>query len=139
MNILYNWIFDVTIGYNNILLPEPIIVNRGNFILLTQTTGYIALCTAGNSTYSDLAWKNTVWNPLVANLNWRFYLTPTTNFSIYQNSFNIFRTYSSIGLYNLSITFLSSNQTFLQIVNVTECKFNFVNQIYTILVFIRGK
>ena len=28
----------------------------------------------------------------------------------------------------------SSNQTFLQIVNVTECKFNFVNQIYPNLV-----
>ena len=136
MNILYNWIFDVTIGYNNILLPEPIIVNRGNFILLTQTTGYIALCTAGNSTYSDLAWKNTVWNPLVATSNWRFYLTPTTNFSVYQNSFNILKSYSSvyqnsfniyhsynwIGLYNLSITFVSSNKTFNQIVNITDCK-----------------
>jgi hypothetical protein len=129
----------VTAGYNNILLSSPVSVFRGNFIILTQNSGYIALYTAGNATYSDMAWNTSIWTNLVATSNWRFYLTPTTNFSVYQNSFNIIQSYvsvyqnrfnlihyyNSIGIYNLSIKFLSGNQTFFQIVNVTDCKFFF--------------
>ena len=122
MNILYSWNFQVTLGNNNITLPAPVMVYRGNFIVLTQTTGYVALYTAGNASYSDMAWYSSVWNKLVATSNWRFYLSPLTNFSVYQNSFSLFHSYKWIGLYNLSITFLSANETFLQVVNITDCK-----------------
>ena len=122
MTILYSWNFQVSVGYNNILLSAPVTVNRGNFILLTQNSGYIALSTAGNASYSDMVWKSSIWNPLVSTSNWRFYLTPITNFSVYQNKFNILHTYNYIGLYNLSIKFLSANETFIQTVNVTDCK-----------------
>ena len=110
-------------GYNNLYIQSsPIIVNRGNFVMLTQTSAYVALNTAGNATYSDMAWQSSVWNKLFATSNWRFYLTPITNFSSYTNNFNLVHTYTNVGLYSISLTFLSYNQTFTQTVNITDCK-----------------
>ena len=124
---VYNWNFQITTGNNYLYLPQPVSVNKGNFILLTQTTGRVAIDISGNSTYSDLAWKSPIWSKLSPNSNWRFYLIPLTNFSSYQTNFNIIHAYKSIGLYNLSITFSSSNQTYQQTVNVTDCKlFNYL-------------
>jgi hypothetical protein len=90
---------------------------------LTQNTAKIAIDTTGNASYSDLVWNTTTqWTKLAEFSNMRFYLTPLTNFSSYQTLFNIMHTYKNIGLYNLAITFASSNETFNQIVNITDCK-----------------
>lgn len=89
---------------------------------MTQTTGKVAIDTNGNATYSDLAWYSPLWRKLNPNTNWRFYLTPLTNFSSYQAVINLVHTYKSIGIYNLLITFNSSNETYQQTVNVTDCK-----------------
>jgi len=139
MDILYSWNFNVTAGYNNILLSSPVSVFRGNFIILTQNSGYIALYTAGNATYSDMAWNTSIWTNLVATSNWRFYLTPTTNFSVYQNSFNLYHSYNWVGLFNLSMIFLSSNISFIRIVNVTDCKLYLIWLIHKIFFFILKK
>ena len=126
-DVVYNWNFQITTGNNYLYLPQPVSVNKGNFILLTQITGRVAIDISGNSTYSDLAWKSPIWSKLSPNSNWRFYLIPLINFSSYQTNFNIIHAYKSIGLYNLSITFSSSNQTYQQTVNVTDCKlFNYL-------------
>ena len=126
-DVVYNWNFQITTGNNYLYLPQPVSVNKGNFILLTQTTGRVAIDISGNATYSDLAWKSPIWSKLSPNSNWRFYLIPLINFSSYQTNFNIIHAYKSIGLYNLSITFSSSNQTYQQTVNVTDCKlFNYL-------------
>jgi hypothetical protein len=123
MNIIYSWNFQLSLGYNNIILPQPVTVYRGNFIVLTQNTAKIAIDTTGNASYSDLVWNTTTqWTKLAEFSNMRFYLTPLTNFSSYQTLFNIMHTYKNIGLYNLAITFASSNETFNQIVNITDCK-----------------
>ena len=123
MNIIYSWDFQLSLGYNNIILPQPVTVYRGNFIALTQNTAKITIDTTGTANYSDLVWfTNTKWTKLTPFSNWRFFLTPLTNFSCYQTIFNILHTYNSIGLYNLAITFSSSNETFNQIVNITDCK-----------------
>ena len=123
MNIVYNWDIEIILGYNNILLPQPVNVTKGNFLMLTQTTGKVAIDTTGNATYSDLAFKSSVWSKLSSIQNWRFYLTALNNFSSYQTYFSLTHTYKSIGIYNVTLTFSSSNETFTQSVNITDCKY----------------
>ena len=123
MNIIYEWDYDISLGYNKLILPQPLVVYRGNYIYLTQTTGKIAIDQTGNSTYSDLVWNSTTkWTKLSEFSNWRFYLNALTNFSSYESKLNVIHSYSNIGVYTLNITFPSSNKTFTQIVNVTDCK-----------------
>jgi len=122
MNIIYTWSFTITTGINFIYLPFPVTVYRGNFLIMTQNTGRVAIDITGNATYNDLAWRSSVWNRLSSNSNWRFYLTPLTNFTSYITTFNLMHAYKNIGLYNLTLTFASSNETFTQTVNVTDCK-----------------
>ncbi len=130
-NVTYNvtstWNFQVTVGFNNLLLSEAVNVNRGNFLLLTQSTGKIALDTTGTALYSDLYWSSaTQWTQLDEFSNWRFYLTSLTNFSSLINTLSLSHTYKYIGLYDLTISFEGSTQTFQQIVNITDCKiFNY--------------
>jgi len=127
MNIIYSWNFQLSLGYNSIIFPQPVTVYRGNFLTMTQNTGKVAIDITGNASYSDLVWNTTTqWTKLAEFYNWRFYLTPLTNFSTYTNTFNIMHTYSNIGLYNLVITFVSSNATFNQIVNITDCMIFFI-------------
>jgi hypothetical protein len=91
--------------------------------MLTQTTGKVAIDTTGNATYSDLVWNTTTqWTKLAEFSNWRFYLTALNNFTSYQTYLNIVHSYNLIGLYSISITFASNNQTFQQIVNITDRK-----------------
>jgi hypothetical protein len=124
MQMIYSWTFEINIGNNTLLLPAPVTVNQGNYILLTQGTGKIAVDISGNATYSDLVWNTTKqWTKLAEFSNWRFYLTTINNFTSYTNTLNVLHTYTNIGLYTLSLTFLSSNKTFQQIVNITDCNF----------------
>ena len=122
MNIIYTWSFTITTGINFIYLPSTVTVYRGNFLIMTQNTGRVAIDITGNATYNDLAWRSSVWNRLSSNSNWRFYITPLTNFTSYITTFNLMHAYKNIGLYNLTLTFASSNETFTQTVNVTDCK-----------------
>jgi hypothetical protein len=124
MQIIYNWNFQIKIGNNTLLLPAPVKVNQGNYILLNQLTGRVAIDTTGNSSYSDLVWNSTTqWTKLAEFSNWRFFLTTINNFTSYQNTLNIIHSYANIGLYKLSLTFLSSNISYQQIVNITDCNF----------------
>jgi hypothetical protein len=121
--VIYSWSFTITTGLNYIYLPQPITINNGNFLMLTQITGKVAIDTTGNATYSDLAFKSSVWSKLSSIKNWRFYLTALNNFSSYQTYFSLTHTYKSIGIYNVTLTFSSSNETFMQSVNITDCKY----------------
>ena len=95
-------------------------------MLLTQNTGRVAVDTTGTALFSDLTWSDaTKWIQLADFSNWRFYLTTLNNFSSYQTSFSILNTYTSIGLYNIILTFSSSGQTFQQTVDITDRNFNF--------------
>jgi hypothetical protein len=126
MNFYYTWNFQIVLGYNNIILPQPVVVSKGYFIQLTQGTGRVAIDITGNATYSDLVWNTTQqWTKLAEFSNRRFYLTPLFNFTSYQNTLNVLHSYANIGLYTLSLTFLSSNKTFQQIINVTDCNLKF--------------
>lgn len=122
MNIEYEFNYDLALGYNKIILPQPLPVKRGQFVMMTQITARIAIDT-NNSTYSDLVWNTTTqWTKLSEFLNWRFYLNPITNYTTYQTSFNLVHSYSSIGIYTLRLNFTSSNQLYEQIINITDCK-----------------
>ena len=90
---------------------------------MIQTTGRVALDKTSNPKYSDLVWNTqTQWAKLNSPTNWRFYLTTINTFTSYFTSFNLNHVYSNTGLYQITITFSSSNQIFQQIVNVTDCK-----------------
>jgi hypothetical protein len=123
MQIIYNWNFQINIGNNTLLLPAPVTVNQGNYILLNQLTGRVAIDKTGNASNSDLVWNlTTQWTKLAEFSNWRFYLTTINNFTSYQNTLNLIHSYANIGLYTLSLTFLSSNMSYQQTVNITDCK-----------------
>lgn len=123
LNVTNTWNFTVVSGYNKLYLTNPINVFRGSFIYLTQLTGKIAIDQTGNSTYSDLAWNNvTFWSKLNEFSNWRFYLSAINGFSSYQTNINIVHQYLNTGLYTISISFLSSDQLFQQLINITDCK-----------------
>ena len=94
MNIVYSWNFQISLGYNSIILPQPVTVPKGSYLVLTQNTGRIAIDTSGNATYSDLVWNTTTqWTKLAEFYNWRFYLTTLNNFTSYQTTFNIKHAY----------------------------------------------
>ena len=106
MQIIYNWNFQINIGNNTLLLPAPVTVNQGNYILLNQLTGRVAIDKTGNASNSDLVWNlTTQWTKLAEFSNWRFYLTTINNFTSYQNTLNLIHSYANIGLYTLSLTF----------------------------------
>jgi hypothetical protein len=104
--------------------PQPVTVEKGQFLVLTQNTGIVAIDTTSNLSISDMAWNSVIWSKLNAVTNQRFYLTTLNNFSSYLNTLSISHSYSTIGLYNITLTFNSSNQVFIQTVNVTDRKFN---------------
>ena len=123
MNIEYEFNYVLALGYNKLILPQPLLVKRGQFVMLTQITGRIAIDTRNNSSFSDLVWNTTTqWTKLAEFLNWRFYLTPITNYTTYETTFNLVHTYSTVGVYTLTLNFTSSNQSYQQIVNITDCK-----------------
>ncbi len=125
LTTLYSWSYSVSVGYNQFLLPQPVLVNKGSFLHLTQITGYISCNKTTNSTYSDLYYNpsNMLWTKLSTTSNWRLMLTSLTNFTSYQSSFNLIHSYLSFGLYNINFTFASSNQVFILPVNVTNSKY----------------
>ena len=126
MNIVYSWNFQISLGYNSLILPQPLTVTKGSYLVLIQNTGKIAIDTSGTASYSDLVWNTTTqWTKLAEFYNWRFYLTALTNFTTYQTTFNIQHSYVIPGLYSLSITFASNGQTFQQTVNITDRKLRF--------------
>ena len=123
MTTIYSWTYTIALGYNNLVLPQPVQVSKGYFIQLIQVTGKVSIDISGNASVSDLVWNTTTqWTQLAEFSNWRFYLTTINNFTSYVNSFSIQHKYANIGLYSLSLTFLSSNLTFQQLVNITDCK-----------------
>ena len=92
-------------------------------------TAQLAIDSSTNCSYSDLVWQDTIWSKLNNNMNWRIYFDTINNFLSYQTSFNLIHSYSWIGLYNLTITIVSTNATFAQIVNVTD------GEIFSILTY----
>lgn len=119
---IYSWDFEVSLGYNKILLAYPVLVEKGEFVYLTQSTGRIAIDTSGKCAYSDLVWKSTVWLGINKTSNWRMYINPITNFTSYEANFKISHFYKQTGFYNFSISFLSSNQKFTELVYIIDCK-----------------
>lgn len=120
--IIFSSDYQVSSGYNVIYLSQPIVLNKGNFIWLNQTSARIALDKTGNTLISDLYWQLPAWIRMSASSNWRFYFNALTNFSSYQNVINLLNRYNKTGLYNVSITLMSSNEKTYQTILVTDCK-----------------
>lgn len=98
-------------------------VSKGSLIYLTQITGKIAIDKISNSTYSYMVLISGNYFKLSETSNWRFYLNAVTSFSSYQRSLIITYTYSYIGLFDLSLTFLSSNTTYHYPAYITQCNY----------------
>lgn len=100
--------------------------------MITQISGIIAIDTTSNSLYSDLIWSpsNNVWNQINLFANNRFYFTYSNSFIGYKCIFELTHKYPTIGAYNLTISFNTSNQTFQQEVVITESKYKYLIKIY---------
>ena len=117
----------MTAGLNTFYLAQPLTVNQGNFFqVVLSGGGKLAIDTSTNTTYSDMAWQGIIWAEINPISNWRFYFTTMNNFSSYINTFSLKHQYAKNGLYNLSLTFLSSNLVYEQIVNITDCMLFFI-------------
>ena len=124
--VINQWTYTMTIGLNTFYLDQPLTVYRGNFFLIVlSNSGKLAIDTSTNLTYSDMAWQSPygqIWANLSLNYYLRFYFKTLNNFSSFINTFTLQHKYPFTGLFNLSLTFLSSNTVFQQIVNITDCK-----------------
>lgn len=81
----------------------------------------VAIDTLGESPYSDMIWSANNIYEINTNINWRFYINPLTNFTLYENSFTLVHSYDFIGLYNITLNFMSSNKILVQTINITDC------------------
>lgn len=120
---IFSQSYSIVPGYNKFLLSWPMSINRGMFVYLIQTSGQVAIDTTTNSSYSDMVLNNGAYYKLNDLTNVRLYLNAITNFTTYTGRFNLVHTYSSFGLYNLKISFESSNDVLYHSFNVTQCKF----------------
>ena len=125
MTVIYSWTYQVTTGYNIFYLTDSVSVDKGFMILLSQNTASIALDVSGTAVYSDLAFvQNTLWTPVNANSNWRFYLKTLDDFTTYAFTLNFVHTYTSASLYNMSIVYPNPNGLIQQqTINVTQGKY----------------
>lgn len=121
ITVLRNFTFTVVAGYNKLMLSQSVQVYRGNLILLVQGTGRVALDQTG-ALYSDLQWSTSYGSKLKENSNWRFYLDTFTDFTSYQQTFDISYTYSNIGFYNFSLSFVNSTVFYQQFIYINESK-----------------
>lgn len=123
-NVTQSWEFNITTGINDLQLDNPVLVKRGNLILVNQITGKIAIDTTSISKYSDLVWSqsNNVWSQLNAINNYRFFFKYSNPFVGYKCNFELTHKYANLGSYNLTISFDTSNQTYQQLITITEGK-----------------
>ena len=120
---LYSWNFTITTGLNVISLSTPVPVYMGNLVLINQITGKIAINTTGNAKYSDLVGQTTTWSQLNSFANYMLYFKSQFYSNFLTNTFTISHKYTGVGLYNLTISFSTSSQSFTQVVNITDCTF----------------
>ena len=110
-------------------------VNAGDFPVLIQTTGQVAVDTSGTASFSDMVWGSTL-QKLYSRANWRFYLTTYSNFSCYNAVFNLTHKYTTNGVYNLTLTLPSLNIVYQEEVIITNCKLLSISRILSILILI---
>jgi hypothetical protein len=122
LNTIGSWTHNVNVGYNKVYLRNPLNAQKGQIILITPLTAQLKVDSSGNASYSDLLWNNNYWSKLNEYSNWRICFNTITNFLSFQTYFNIKHAYNLVGLFNLSINFLSSNISFIQTINITDCK-----------------
>lgn len=120
-----SWNYQISSGYNKILLPTTTAVYKGSFIILNQVTGRIALDQTANASVSDLVWRTSLWSNIdTNNSNTRFYFNVIKNVNYYQSSFTAVYKYASLGSYSIIVSLgkftLKSN------IIVTDRKFFFV-------------
>lgn len=121
-NVLYTLTFQISSGYNRLVLPQPIAVFKGNFIVLIQTSGKVAVDQSKNVTYSDLVWQSPLWLSLDLNSKWRFYFNTLIDNDFNLAKFEIVHKYSNAGSYQINIS--TNNKTLFQQLNtISLCKF----------------
>jgi hypothetical protein len=113
----------ITSGYNKLILSTPLIVQKGYMVYFAQNIdgGSVAIDQSGYASFCDIGWKNYL-ERIDSQYNYRFFLTPLSNFSVYESSFSIYHSFSQAGIYNILFNFPSSSKTFLKTVNITNCK-----------------
>lgn len=120
--ILYNWNFTLNPGYNKISLAKPVLVPKGSVLLLTQYNGsvQIVIDDSGSAPLSDIIWNKNIIN-LNSSSNWRFFINTISNFSLLEGNMNFSHRYFKPGLYNLTVTVLSSNLKNPLLIEITDC------------------
>ena len=108
---------------NRLLLASPVLIKKGSFVYLTQISGKVAIDTSGNASYSEMVLNNGAYYKLNDLSNWRMLINAITTFNSYKNNFQLAYSYATLGFYEITLTFTSSNLTFSYFVEITQCKF----------------
>lgn len=113
--------YNVTTGYNKILLATPIMNAKKGYMVVIDLNSYsarLALDTSGNSFYQDYQISSANLSTLNASYNSRFYFNCLVDRLFYINSFNFGSDqYPSNGIYDLSASFV--NSTFYSNVSIS--------------------
>lgn len=140
LTILYVWTFQITSGYNQLVLPQQVKVAKGNFLVLVQLTGSVAIDTSGGAVYSDLQWLSMYWSKLNLVSNWRFYLNPIQVISYYLSSFSLTYKYNSYGSYQCLISDTNNKNLFRDNFNLSSCMFKkelkFILKLYCFFILV---
>ena len=114
--------FTIIVGFNRILLDQPVNVYEGSLLLLTQNSGLVAIDESTSSSYSDLVNQGNILTNLSYSVNKRFLISPLTNFSSYYANISLTHVYSKYGSYDIIFTFANTQQTFIQNIFTNKCK-----------------
>jgi hypothetical protein len=122
MTVLYSWNFNILLGYNVLTLTESVTVPCGSFVILNQLTGKIGIDTSGNASFSDMVYMYSSYYNLTRLSNWRLYLNAIVTLFNYKSTFNVIHKYSSIGTYNLNISYATGQNSIQYTVDITQGK-----------------
>lgn len=78
---------NVVVGYNKILLQQPISVIRGSMIFVDAIgfSARISIDTSGDAMYSDYIWSGTTLSKISLSENWRLMLRAIIEQPYYEN------------------------------------------------------
>lgn len=113
----------ITTGYNKLILSSPLTVQKGYMVSFAQNIddGSVAIDQSGFASFCDIGWKNYL-ERIDSQYNYRFFLNPLSNFSVYESAISLYHSYSQAGSYNILFNFPSSSKKILKTVNITNCK-----------------
>lgn len=120
--LIKRWTFNVTAGYNKLLIGQFLSIKKGSFVSLNCKSNLVlSIDTVTNSLFSDYYLNGTNFIPLNSNKNWKLHFNSLTTTSFYQNLIPLNKYFEYAGSY--TTTFSSDILIQQRNIVITNCKF----------------